>query len=260
MDERKYRDPGWLRENYRRTSKTKKEIADEVGLSDPYTISRWLDKYDIVKLHEDVEWVREKYCDERLDGAEIVDCIPYDISKESIQRTIRENNIERNYQSEEWLRENYCDTDNSMKDLGYMAGVSIGTIYNQLKVNGIDTVSVEDRWDVYDNPLDGVIGEDHPLYDPGRIDQDWRHSSEWRQVKRSVRSRDGYKCNLCEGEENLHVHHIVPVSEGGSKFDPMNLKTLCRSCHWDVHAALDRTELQMNPETDWVTNDTAVYG
>lgn len=258
MAERKYQDPGWLRENYRRTSKTMKDLAEEVGLDQPHTVSRWLDRYDIVKLHNDVEWVREKYCEERLNGREIAEIIPYEITPGSVQSTIRENNIERNYQSEEWLREHYCDTDNTMGDLAEMAGVWIGTIYCNLIKNNIETVSVEDRWDVYDNPLKGVTGEDHHMYDPDRVDQDWRHSSEWRQVKRLVRSRDEYTC-ICGSQENLEVHHIVPVSWDGRKFDPMNLKTLCRSCHRDVTSVLNRTESQMNPEIDWVTAETAVY-
>lgn len=30
---------------------------------------------------------------------------------------------------------------------------------------------------------------------------------------------------------DLHVDHIQPLKAGGSKYDPNNLQTLCRSCH-----------------------------
>lgn len=57
----------------------------------------------------------------------------------------------------------------------------------------------------------------------------------WSKVGRRVKRRDGGECVECGSDENLHVHHIVPVYEGGDRFDPENLETLCASCHYSRH-------------------------
>ena len=63
------------------------------------------------------------------------------------------------------------------------------------------------------------------------------------QVRRSIRERDDYSCQVCgvRGERNeavrLHVDHIVPRRWGGSH-SPENLRTLCKNCHEARHANL----------------------
>lgn len=49
----------------------------------------------------------------------------------------------------------------------------------------------------------------------------------WPTVRRAQRDP---KCKLCSVEENLEVHHIVPVLRGGTN-ESWNLMTLCTSCH-----------------------------
>ena len=56
-------------------------------------------------------------------------------------------------------------------------------------------------------------------------------------VKAYVRDRDSYTCQICKGkskDKKLHVHHIVFRSEGGSDA-PINLITLCETCHEALH-------------------------
>jgi len=57
----------------------------------------------------------------------------------------------------------------------------------------------------------------------------------WRALSRAVKERDGWRCVRCgaSGVE-LHAHHIVPLSRGGSN-DMSNLVTLCRACHEAEH-------------------------
>jgi len=54
----------------------------------------------------------------------------------------------------------------------------------------------------------------------------------------SILSRDNYKCARCyrvsEDFGVMQVHHIVPVSEGGTD-ENKNLITLCSMCHTRVH-------------------------
>jgi len=52
---------------------------------------------------------------------------------------------------------------------------------------------------------------------------------------KQAKERDGNKCSICERTTNLHVHHIIPRSVGGSN-DLKNLITLCSGCHRSIEA------------------------
>jgi len=55
----------------------------------------------------------------------------------------------------------------------------------------------------------------------------------WQETAREARKSDGYVCRMCGEFANgraLDVHHIVPVSTGGTN-EEWNLITLCQSCH-----------------------------
>jgi hypothetical protein len=58
----------------------------------------------------------------------------------------------------------------------------------------------------------------------------------WGNLRRQVFSRDNYSCQTtgCNNEELLTVHHIKPLSIGGSNQLP-NLKTLCWGHHELIH-------------------------
>jgi RNA polymerase subunit RPABC4/transcription elongation factor Spt4 len=63
---------------------------------------------------------------------------------------------------------------------------------------------------------------------------------DWNSRRREVYKRDNYTCTHCgakggdEGNNELHAHHIVPKSRGGSH-STSNLITLCDQCHSAVH-------------------------
>ena len=69
----------------------------------------------------------------------------------------------------------------------------------------------------------------------------WMPRVLWPKVKASILRRDGYACQDCGAvfrggagvrrkRGSLEVHHLIPRSRGGSDH-PLNLKTLCPSCH-----------------------------
>lgn len=70
------------------------------------------------------------------------------------------------------------------------------------------------------------------------------YPSDWDERRRRVYERDDYECQRCgrlggprggpEDDAELHAHHIVPKSEGGTD-DISNLETLCHSCHSEIH-------------------------
>lgn len=50
-----------------------------------------------------------------------------------------------------------------------------------------------------------------------------------------VRERDGNRCRVCGDRRDVHVHHIVFRSQGGTH-ETSNLVCVCRACHDMVHA------------------------
>ena len=61
-----------------------------------------------------------------------------------------------------------------------------------------------------------------------------QYPSNWDEISSQARNRDGNECGNCGSSYNLHVHHIVPLSKGGSN-NLSNLRTLCSSCHGKLH-------------------------
>lgn len=91
---------------------------------------------------------------------------------------------------------------------------------------------------------------------------------DWDERRRAVYRRDGYQCQNCDarggsaGDTELHCHHIVPKSKGGSH-DKSNLVTLCRDCHNRVHdqhipemSDVSNSQRQNAGSNKWVTRTT----
>jgi hypothetical protein len=51
-----------------------------------------------------------------------------------------------------------------------------------------------------------------------------------KKIRSDVLSRDGNQCRRCYARRDLELHHLVPVSRGGSNIET-NLITLCVGCH-----------------------------
>lgn len=64
----------------------------------------------------------------------------------------------------------------------------------------------------------------------------------WRALRRVILERDGWRCTACGRAGRLEVHHRRPVQHGGPMFDPENLRTLCRACHFAAHAPEKRAQ------------------
>lgn len=66
------------------------------------------------------------------------------------------------------------------------------------------------------------------------------YPSDWDSRRRDVYQRDNHTCQNCgamggpNGHAELHAHHIVPKSRGGTHATS-NLITLCKDCHNTVH-------------------------
>jgi 5-methylcytosine-specific restriction endonuclease McrA len=61
-------------------------------------------------------------------------------------------------------------------------------------------------------------------------------------VSRAVYNRDGWHCRKCNKNSELHPHHVIFRSAGGSD-DLNNLLTLCAKCHAGIHDGRLRLEV-----------------
>ncbi|NEU55527.1 HNH endonuclease [Halorussus sp. MSC15.2] len=71
------------------------------------------------------------------------------------------------------------------------------------------------------------------------------YPSDWGRRRKRVYERDNYTCQNCgarggpHGSAELHAHHGVPLSKGGSN-RMSNLTTYCKRCHEAIHGS-DKT-------------------
>lgn len=69
-----------------------------------------------------------------------------------------------------------------------------------------------------------------------KTNPDIRNSYAYIKWRENVLERDNYKCQDCGTEDNLHAHHIVPLSENDDlATDESNGVTVCVDCHQIRH-------------------------
>lgn len=58
-------------------------------------------------------------------------------------------------------------------------------------------------------------------------------------IKLSIKKDQKFICSSCKKtkrERDLEIHHIIPLSQGGSN-EKRNLVALCRPCHRHIHCS-----------------------
>ena len=80
------------------------------------------------------------------------------------------------------------------------------------------------------------LGENAPNWQGGKISfhHKMRGRHQWREWRKKIYERDGYKCLDCGSNVNLEPHHILPIRKEEYRarlFDLTNGITLCRQCH-----------------------------
>lgn len=62
-------------------------------------------------------------------------------------------------------------------------------------------------------------------------EETWRnYDYRWRKIANEMKRRIG-KCQRCGSKSDLTVDHKKRLKDGGAKYDPKNLRVLCRSCN-----------------------------
>ncbi len=68
-------------------------------------------------------------------------------------------------------------------------------------------------------------------------------SADWKRVAEKRKEIDGYRCVMCGSKgtqtNKLEVHHFS-YKRVGNENPYVDLVTLCRNCHKDVHRLMDR--------------------
>lgn len=85
--------------------------------------------------------------------------------------------------------------------------------------------------------------------------------AKWGETREAVLERDAHRCTIgtlvggrCRGL--LHVHHLIPVSEGGDPFDEDNCITACAGHHPWVESAR-KVIVDKRRKTCWHKHRTA---
>lgn len=70
-------------------------------------------------------------------------------------------------------------------------------------------------------------------------------SDKWKQIRRKILERDGYKCRICGTNYNLRIHHLTYKRLYNENEE--DLITVCESCHKAYHE-LDRMSELINEQ------------
>lgn len=68
---------------------------------------------------------------------------------------------------------------------------------------------------------------------------------EWNRIKTEISL--GNACYNCGSEENIELHHIVPLKLGGSN-NITNIAVLCHKCHMAAHYGRHMNEYKNKPK------------
>lgn len=230
----------WRNENlfkrlYNDKGMTMKEMADEWNCS-PHTISVWADKNNIDTSQElnrkTAQWFVKKY----KSGLSA-----YEIEKESsisarrIYSILKENDVDirhpRDRIKEKEIVKKYAEGF-SYRDIKKEFNINDGLIKNILEDSNI---RIRDKTEHI-----SVSGEEHPAWKEGTVD--W-YGSDWQTYRQKALKRDGFECVECgmstrehqeKWNQELEVHHIVPICDFervSEAHNLKNLKTVCIKCH-----------------------------
>jgi len=171
------------------------------------------------------------------------------------------------YKDSSWLRKKYWEEEKSVEEIGDEAGCSGETVRRWMHKLDVDmrdkSEAVANQWKGDDErrerAAENVVenaqpeapqikhgehrpetlekmsevkrGEDNPMWEGG-YDSEYGHT--WPRMREKALKRDEYGCRVCGTEEDLHVHHKLPVRTFDDPNDAhylVNLVTCCVTCH-----------------------------
>lgn len=187
-------------------------------------------------LHQNKEWLYQKYIIEELDCPAIGDMVNRDaktvwywLKKFNIETRPRGSNYKQNLSN--GRPKGWNHTDEAKRKIGKASRERGAVPYLR---NG-------EHW------LMSADSEDNPNWKGGITPerQEFYRSDEWKAVVKLVWRRDKATCQRCglnfkearkRKMKTFHIHHIVPFANENLRCEPTNLVLLCRPCHYFVHS------------------------
>lgn len=74
-----------------------------------------------------------------------------------------------------------------------------------------------------------------------------KYPENWSNIIALVKTRDNFTCSKCKKiftSYELRVHHMIPLSKGGSNSES-NLQTLCGNCHKLKHPHMKNSKFKI---------------
>lgn len=98
-------------------------------------------------------------------------------------------------------------------------------------------------WECYNQDRHMPTKENHWNWQGGiSILNDNRDSAEYKQWRKLVYERDGYKCTQCGSKDKLNAHHLKSWKDFPElRYDINNGITLCEKCHIKLHQQIGYT-------------------
>jgi 5-methylcytosine-specific restriction endonuclease McrA len=225
-----YQDREWLEEQYHAKGLTQGEIAEKCSVS-RNTIIRWMKRHGVESRgpgcsqakgrYKDEDWLREKYWDERMSLEEIGD--ECSVSGETVRHWVDKFGIETREPSEaislSW------EGDDERREW------AAKNVQENARPEAPQIKHGEHRPETIEKMSEAKVGEKNPVW-VGGYEGEYGHT--WSRMREKALERDEYECQVCGAEEQLHVHHKLPVRTFEDPNDAhymVNLVTCCVSCH-----------------------------
>lgn len=226
-----YKDSQWLEKKYHNEGLTQEEIAEQCGVQRT-TITRWMKKHGIDSRgpgcsqaegrYKNKDWLRKKYWDEELTVDEIgEEC---GVSGQTINYWRDKHGIDAR-DSSEAVALQWEDNDERREK----ASEHINEVREQSPPEHIRTG--EHRPETIEKMSEAKVGDENPMW-RGGYEGEYGHT--WPRKRKAALERDGYECQACGSDEELHVHHHRPVRTFENPNDAHfleNLVTVCVECH-----------------------------
>ena len=145
------------------------------------------------------------------------------------------------YRNYEWLYHQYVTLNRTFDDIAKECGASraaIGRFARKLNIPCRD---------ISTSRMGRKAGPKNPAWKGGTTPERQRlyKAGHWKEFVKEIYARDGYVCKKC-GEpkrhsKGLHAHHIKSwAGHPELRIDPLNVITLCRTCHEWVHSKANK--------------------